>query len=413
MHHLDLNALRTPQYGWNEHAGLLFVDQPIGTGFSYGAAEDYCTSEECVSKDMYEVLQGFFDKHDDLRGAEFYVTGESYAVRRRATARPPPRPHAPVAVTPTRADTRLGHIQGHYVPAVASYISKQNKELQGGDSRHIDLKAIAIGNGLTDPLVQYSAYADYVLERGLISKAFRDTIDLAYYAVCAPALLACKDKGVGCVIGLETCQLAVVAPLVAAIEAKLGHVMNPYNVTGACEHPPLCYDFSAITAYMQLESTREALHVTGDHEWETCDAGVHVALTADWMRDLELVVPGLLADGVRVLVYAGEDDFICNYKGNEKWVHAMKWPGQAAYDAASKDPKPWVVNGAPAGTAIESGNLTFLRVFKAGHMVPMDQPEAALDMINRLVSGRSYADGAGAATFIGRRAGQRGAVASI
>uniref|UniRef100_A0A7R9TQ83 Carboxypeptidase n=2 Tax=Prasinoderma coloniale TaxID=156133 RepID=A0A7R9TQ83_9VIRI len=327
---------------------------------------------------MYEVLQGFFDKHEDLRGAEFYVTGESYA--------------------------------GHYVPAVASYISKQNKELQGGDSRHIDLKAIAIGNGLTDPLVQYSAYGDYVLERGLISKAFRDTIDLAYYAVCAPALLACKDKGVGCVIGLETCQLAVVAPLVAAIEAKLGHVMNPYNVTGACEHPPLCYDFSAITAYMQLESTREALHVTGDHEWETCDAGVHVALTADWMRDLELVVPGLLADGVRVLVYAGEDDFICNYKGNEKWVHAMKWPGQAAYDAASKDPKPWVVNGAPAGTAIESGNLTFLRVFKAGHMVPMDQPEAALDMINRLVSGRRYADGV-VVDFIGHSEGEHGAAA--
>jgi len=32
------------------------------------------------------------------------------------------------------------------------------------------------------------------------------------------------------------------------------------------------------------------------------------------------------------------------------------------------------------------GNLHFLRVFDAGHMVPMDQPEHALEMIKRFIA---------------------------
>jgi len=33
----------------------------------------------------------------------------------------------------------------------------------------------------------------------------------------------------------------------------------------------------------------------------------------------------------------------------------------------------------------QTGNLHFLRVYEAGHMVPMDQPENALAMLDRLI----------------------------
>jgi len=43
------------------------------------------------------------------------------------------------------------------------------------------------------------------------------------------------------------------------------------------------------------------------------------------------------------------------------------------------------VNGTIAGTAKTFTNLTFLEVYNAGHLVPMNQPQNALDMLVRFI----------------------------
>jgi len=45
------------KYSWNSNASLLFIDQPAGTGFSYGLESDYDHNERQVSADMYNFLQ--------------------------------------------------------------------------------------------------------------------------------------------------------------------------------------------------------------------------------------------------------------------------------------------------------------------------------------------------------------------
>ena len=47
---------------------------------------------------------------------------------------------------------------GHYVPAVSDHIFRVNKKL-APDSK-IPLKGFAVGNGLTDPAIQYNAYGE-------------------------------------------------------------------------------------------------------------------------------------------------------------------------------------------------------------------------------------------------------------
>lgn len=36
----------------------------------------------------------------------------------------------------------------------------------------------------------------------------------------------------------------------------------------------------------------------------------------DWMKSYDIHLPEMLADGVRVMVYAGDQDLICNWLGN-------------------------------------------------------------------------------------------------
>ena len=103
------------------------------------------------------------------------------------------------------------------------------------------------------------------------------------------------------------------------------------------------------------------------------------------MKDFQTKLPAQLASGIKVLIYAGDQDYICNWLGNQAWTRALDWPHKAEFNAASVTN--WTVAGTPAGTIQASHNFTFLRVYDAGHMVPRDQPAHALAMVNEFMSG--------------------------
>ena len=78
-------------------------------------------------------------------------------------------------------------------------------------------------------------------------------------------------------------------------------------------------------------------------------------------------VAALLERNVRVLIYVGKNDWICNWVGNERWTLALEWSGGDAFRAqASRD---WKVGGKVAGSTRSAAGLTFATVEGAGHMV--------------------------------------------
>jgi len=177
---------------------------------------------------------------------------------------------------------------------------------------------------------------------------------------------------------MKTCNLINLIPI------QLTGI-NLYDIRIPCEMPPLCYNFSLVDAFLAQPYVIEALGVAG-HSWVDCNRFVDLLLVfaGDWMLNFADDVPLLLANGVNVLVYSGEDDFICNWYGGNAWTHALQWPGQSAFNAAPNTT--WHVNGGEAGTAISAEGFTFLRVKDAGHMVPHDQPVNAVAMLSTFVS---------------------------
>ena len=108
------------------------------------------------------------------------------------------------------------------------------------------------------------------------------------------------------------------------------------------------------------------------------------------MKPFHRLVPGLIKQ-IPVLIYAGDADFICNWLGNHAWTKALEWPGKKSYNAAPyEDLKLSTDKDTKVGSIQTSGNLTFIRIHAAGHMVPYDQPEASLDFLNRWVSGEWF-----------------------
>uniref|UniRef100_A0A0W0G1Q7 Putative serine carboxypeptidase n=1 Tax=Moniliophthora roreri TaxID=221103 RepID=A0A0W0G1Q7_MONRR len=103
--------------------------------------------------------------------------------------------------------------------------------------------------------------------------------------------------------------------------------------------------------------------------------------------DTKALLPELVNDGIRLLVYAGDCDTMCtNYIGKERWVEALNTKFHNEFSKAKLLPWYDSATGRHAGevrSAGTAGNLTYVRIYDAGHMAPYDQPEALLDLITR------------------------------
>ena len=83
----------------------------------------------------------------------------------------------------------------------------------------------------------------------------------------------------------------------------------------------------------------------------------------------------------------GDADFICNWLGNNKWTDELEWYDSENYGKVGRTDLRLGGAGEKIGEVKSSGNLTFMRIHSAGHMVPLDQPENSLDFFNRWLSG--------------------------
>ncbi|KAI3615731.1 carboxypeptidase y [Moniliophthora roreri] len=144
---------------------------------------------------------------------------------------------------------------------------------------------------------------------------------------------------------------------------------------------------------MNQTSTKMALGVNPQRSYSAVNWNLNreMSATGEGMANTASLVPELINDGVRLLVYAGDaDGLVTNYIGKECWVEALENQFHGEFLAAKS--LPWVdsVTGRVAGEVrsaggdgLTAGNVTFVRVYEAGHLVPHDQPEAALDLITR------------------------------
>ena len=79
----SLDLVDRPE-SWNKEYGMLFIDNPVGAGFSYPDAQDggprgYCTNtKQCVADNLYGLIQGFYKIFPDQLKVPLFITGESY-----------------------------------------------------------------------------------------------------------------------------------------------------------------------------------------------------------------------------------------------------------------------------------------------------------------------------------------------
>lgn len=125
---------------------------------------------------------------------------------------------------------------------------------------------------------------------------------------------------------------------------------------------------------MNLASTRKALGVSPNITFSPVSWEVNSAFAAsgDDLQPASYHIEALLNRGIRVLLYVGKQDFSCNWVGNLKMAEHLEWHGQQGF--LDTEPSDWTSkNGSTVGWSKTFGDLNFVVVDNAGHMVRSGQ----------------------------------------
>ncbi|XP_062105264.1 serine carboxypeptidase-like 50 [Humulus lupulus] len=313
-------ALESNPGSWNRIFGLLFLDNPIGTGFSVASKpEEIPRNQTGVAEHLFAALKAFIKSDQSFKTRPIYITGESYA--------------------------------GKYVPAIGSYILKKNAKLPSAD--RINLAGVAIGNAMTDPEIQVTAHAATAFFSGLVNE--KQKAELESLQSLAAALTEARNWR-------------------AATNARSRVLQRLKKMTGLAT----VNDFSKKAPYkdkmveelLQNDDVKKALGVKGSVVFEKCSPLVREILREDVMKSAKHMVESLVKES-KVLLYQGSLDLRDGVVSTEAWVKTLSWEGIRSFLNAER--KVWKVNGELAGYVQNWGSLTNAVVLGAGHLAPADQ----------------------------------------
>ncbi|XP_049887422.1 venom serine carboxypeptidase-like [Pectinophora gossypiella] len=326
----DDHQLEEIKYSWGKNHSLLFIDNPVGTGFSFTDDDrGYATNQTTIGENLYSALQQFLTIFPELRKAPLTIAGESYA--------------------------------GKHIPSIGVQILWHRDEDQP-----INLQGLAIGNGFIDPRT-LQRYSHFVREVGLVDDKVADSMNHLETAVT---------------------QFIHNGQMVKAY-AYYNYLLNLF-LTESRLHNLYNYlddDISLDGAYMdyiQRDEVRRALHVGSTNF--TSIGVVYRKLVPDFMGSAKHWLEELL-ENYRVMLYNGHLDIIVAYHPSVNTYNALAFSSSADFKKAKR--KAWYHDDKLAGYYKTAGNLTEVMIRGAGHMVPADKPAAALGLISAFARGIS------------------------
>ncbi len=307
---------------------------------------------------------------------------------------------------------------GKYAPAFASLWNDQNEKIKNGTlsvagALEIKLGSVGIINGCVDNLIQGPYYPQMANNNTYDFKAInpnRAAMAAASFnqsGGCADRITQCRTakkaldvdgNGDNTQVN-ELCNKAHMVCSEQVVDPYLDARRSVYDIAHTLP------DSFPSSLYLEYLNTAEFLNAIGSpvNYTETNQVIVNEFVsTGDYERDALIPeIAALLAIGIRVAFIYGDRDYICNWMGGEAIslavaaeppggvapsVYAVQFP-QAGY-------APIIVNNSYVGGEVRQfANLSFSRIYDAGHLVPAYQPETAFQVFARVIKGTSLSTG--------------------
>ncbi|KAL8703196.1 MAG: hypothetical protein Q9201_003615 [Fulgogasparrea decipioides] len=395
----DLKTVVNP-YAWNEISNMLFISQPLGVGFSY--SEEVAGSLNPFTGEVENSTYGVDGRWPVINATELDTTDlaaiATWHVLQGFLANLPQLDPKVGSGTKT-FNLWTESYGGHYGPAFFNYFYEQNEAIRNGVTNGTELifDTLGIGNGIFDLYTQapyypeFTQYNTYGIQ--LVNRTVYDYMRFATYMPdigCLAQVEACRQANRSTTVGQLYCQQAT--------DQCRTNVEEPYYEFGGRGVYDIRHPYEDPTPpryfndYLNQASVQNALGVNLNYTQSNNDVSYAFQNSGDFaypnfIEDLEMI----LNNSVRVALFYGDADYICNWFGGQAVSLAVNYTHKAEFAAAGY--APFIVDGAEYGEVREYGNFSFLRIYEAGHEVPFYQPLASLEYFRRVLNNRDIAQG--------------------
>jgi len=335
----NTSQLRFNEYSWNKEANMLFLEAPVGVGFSYTntSSELKQLGDKITAEDSYVFLLNWLERFPAYKSREFYITGESYG--------------------------------GHYVPQLAEVIFDRNKD------NVINLKGFMVGNAVMDDDDHLNGMIEYAWSHAVIS-------DEGYHSLKKWCNSKTGNQSL-CNTGLDEMYTGINVYDLYTPVCLLHTSSNFFSKHNMRLKLPSGYDPCGevyVGIYFNRADVQKALHANTtkiSYPWALCSDVVY----DNWKDSPASVLPifrKLIKAGLRIWVYSGDTDGRVPVTSTRYSLNAL---GLTIKDKWSA----WYDSQQVGGWTIGYEGLRFVTVRGAGHQVPMFTPKPALALFKHFL----------------------------
>ncbi|KAJ3084102.1 Cell death protease [Quaeritorhiza haematococci] len=338
---------------WHKEADILYVDQPVGTGYSFTNVGAIPNNEIQVSDMMYKFIRRFLYIFDELQNHDLILSGESFA--------------------------------GQYIPYLARTIIQRNTFSRWfGYNGYIRLAALSIASPWSDPSRMYVSYRQEITRLQLVNDtAAQAELDSLHNSCIAQIQIKALTF-------IPVCS-SIIDYMINYIEAiRPAWCFNYYNLNlmpnNFCATSATMGDINLL-GLLGGSTLKNAFHVNvpgAPRSFIPCNANVRYALSPDGSDPAIKLYRRLLELKIPIYLVSGTADFITNVLGAQWMIGNLTWSGATGFQTS---PQPWTSNTGTLGTVTSDRGLTFFTMNNAGHFTAGDQPAAGLAYVRWILNG--------------------------
>lgn len=351
---------------WLQTANLLFVDNPVGTGYSYVVNDTlFTTTEDEIAADLVTMFAGFLKIHPTFQTQPFWIFCESYGGK-----------------------------------MTTSFAKALNDAIKAG-TVNSNFRGVALGDSWIEPMDFVNTWAPYLYNTAEINQDGYDQISLWANRTQS----ACDRNQWETATNLWSVTETVVEEVSAGVDfynildrntsddfrkrgdLNIERFVGDKTFTSArfMRKHLSRYAADPLTIYMNGPNREYLGIIPEDVIWGAQSNKVFDYLSADFMQSVTSVVDELISSGISVNIYSGNLDLICCTIGTVRWINRLKWKDLSKFWASERTT--FEVDGIIVGFKQTYDNVAFYTILDAGHMVPSDQGEASILMVQDIIFG--------------------------